>query len=66
VTERTAGERFEELVLLSGLEKHGYCFFPDAEAAADAVAVSFLYSALASLRIEISGSASFQVVKKSS
>lgn len=24
-----------------------YCFFPDAEAAADAVAVSFLYSALA-------------------
>jgi hypothetical protein len=27
--------------------KRGYCFFLDAEAAADAVAVSFLYSALA-------------------
>ena len=40
-------ERFEELVLLSPLKKRGYCFFPDAEAAADAVAVSFLYSALA-------------------
>ncbi len=31
----------------STLERRGYCFFPDAEAAADAVAVSFLYSALA-------------------
>ena len=29
------------------LRKMGYCFFPDAEAAADAVAVSFLYSVLA-------------------
>ena len=45
--ERPPRERFEELVLLSPLEKRGYCFFPDAEAAADAVAVSFLYSALA-------------------
>jgi hypothetical protein len=41
------GERFEELVLLSPLKKRGYCFFLDAEAAADVVAVSFLYSALA-------------------
>lgn len=40
-------ERFEELVLLSLLKKRGYCFFLDAEAAADAVAVSFLYSVLA-------------------
>jgi len=40
-------ERFEELVLLSPLEKQGYCFFPDGEAATDAAAVSFLYSALA-------------------
>ena len=31
----------------STLEKRGYCFFTDADAAADAVAVSFLYSALA-------------------
>jgi hypothetical protein len=31
----------------STLEKRSYCFFPDAEAAADAVAVSFLYSAWA-------------------
>jgi len=43
----TPRERFEELVLLPPLKKRGYCFFPDAEAAADAVAVSFLYSALA-------------------
>jgi hypothetical protein len=28
-------------------KKRGYCFFLEAEAAADAVAVSFLYSALA-------------------
>jgi hypothetical protein len=28
-------------------EKRGYCFFPDAEAAAEVVSVSFLYSALA-------------------
>lgn len=28
-------------------DKRGYCFFPDAEAATDAVAVTFLYSALA-------------------
>ena len=31
----------------STLEKRGCHFFPDAEAAADAVAVSFLYSTLA-------------------
>ena len=28
-------------------EKRGYCFFPDAKATAEAVAVSFLYLALA-------------------
>ncbi len=44
----------------------GYCFFPNAEAAADVVAVSFLCSALAWRSIGISGSASFQVAKKSS
>ena len=44
---RVEGLRFEELVLPSSLEKWGYCFFLDAEAAADAVAVRFLYSALA-------------------
>jgi hypothetical protein len=31
----------------STLGKRGYCFFPEAEAAADAIEVSFLYSALA-------------------
>ena|SRR6267378_3158963 len=48
------------------LEERGYCFFPDAEVAGDAAAVSFLYSALAWRSIGIFGSASFQVVKKSS
>jgi hypothetical protein len=46
--------------------KTGYWFFAVTGAAADAVAVSFLYSALAWRSIGIFGSASFQVVKKSS
>jgi hypothetical protein len=42
--------RFRLPAIASGtntLEERGYCFFPDAEAAADTVAASFLYSALA-------------------
>jgi hypothetical protein len=46
--------------------KFDYYFFIDAKAAADALEVSFLYSALAWTSIGIFGSASFQVVKKSS
>lgn len=42
----------------------GYGVFAGADAAADAVAVSFWYSDLACWSIGISGSASFQVVKK--
>jgi len=47
VTERTRCERFEELVLLSPIEKQGYCFSPDAAEATDVVAASFVYSVLA-------------------
>jgi hypothetical protein len=50
----------------STLDKRVYCIFPGTEAATDVVAMSFLYSALAWRSIGISGSASFQVVKKSS
>jgi hypothetical protein len=46
------------------LREEGYCFFAEAEAAADAIEERFLYSALACRSIGISGSASFHVVKK--
>ena len=35
------------LLISPSVSATGYCFFSDTEAAADAVAVSFLYSALA-------------------
>ncbi len=46
VTERTPVNDSKSLFCYPPLEKRGYCFFPDAEAATDAVAVSFLYSAI--------------------